>query len=139
MLLNWWTECRLLIDRKNKEKYYLTVPSGSVFKLIVLSEKVFEAKVLLQQSLPTSVHLSNVLTNKVTRHLDFKQYFPTLINHGLEQNVIAERNHLVQLVTKVVKRYFRFRIRSYGKTVSSKNEPLSKRNHLGKLLQFIGM
>ena len=133
------TECRLLIDRKNKKKHYLTVPSHSVFKLIVLSEKVFEAEVFLQQTLPTSIHLTNVLTNKVTRHLDFKQYFPTLSNHGLEQNVTAERNHLVQLVTKVVKRYFRFRIRSYGKTVSSKNQPLSKRNQLGKLLQFIGM
>jgi hypothetical protein len=128
----------LLIKRKKRGE--LITPSKSVYLLVKWCEAVFETEVIDKSTMPTIPQLPDILTIKAIRRLDHQKYFPTLKTHVFEQNLKCENDHRITLVKRLFKRYFQFRIKAYLKVMNCPpGDKVSKRNHVEKMLQFLGM
>jgi hypothetical protein len=56
------------------------------------------------------------------------------------QNLKCENDYRIILVKRLFKRYFQFRIRAYLKVMNRPpGDKVSKRNHVEKMLQFLGI
>ncbi len=114
----------------------LKTPSKSVFDIILRCESIFENIIKLNK-LPSTENIMNHFAMKVLRTVDINCLFPSLSNHLLEQNPLAEEVQNIYLVKLIAHRYFKVRCLSYTKVLNqSLLKVPSTRNQCRKNIQF---
>ena len=118
----------------------VTFASQSMFKVIVVADRIFEKEIEWGNKLPNTKNLFLYLSMKVMRIIDVRNLFPSLHQHALDTTPVNAEIHTVSLVKLLVFRFFKVRCLSYLKLLNSKNtEETSIRNSILKQIQFKGL
>ncbi len=119
-----------------KNKGGLYTPSRSTFEIVLQAEKVYLTEIG-ENKLPSTPNLFHHLTQKVLRLVDVHSLFPTLSDHLLEQNPVAEEVHNITLVKLVAYRYLKIRCLNYTNVYNQRlSATTSTRNKTQKIRQF---
>lgn len=121
------TSNSFLLNIKNQGG--LTKPSKDVVKLCKLSEIIFKCH---EKEIKFKEDIISFLVIQASSKIEISSLFSSLNVHILDQSPLD--NHLLQIITIILKTYFTIRLHHYNKTLSQPSERI--RSHLTKTIHF---